>query len=158
MARTGTQKNRSGKSKSINRNMKHRCKGASPQQRERTWRSHIRQWKQSGQTQAEFCRGRHLSLSTFRWWRSELNRRDRQEGPRSRAAPEKRNGKSKPTSPGPSLSFVPVQVVEPAAENPQGGPSCLEIVLRGGRRIVLGTSFDAGVLEQVVAALERIPC
>ncbi len=36
------------------------------------WRDIIRQYKQSGQTQAEFCNGYSLALSTFSRWHQRL--------------------------------------------------------------------------------------
>ncbi len=59
--------------------------GVSSPRRERTWREWMRRWKRSGLTQAAFCARHDLSLASFRGWRSELKRRDRQ-GPRLRSA------------------------------------------------------------------------
>lgn len=39
------------------------------------WRQRIEQWRQSGLTQAAFCRQRNLALATFQWWRRRLNAR-----------------------------------------------------------------------------------
>ena len=138
---------RSSRRKGVNRS----GEGVSSPRRERTWREWMRRWERSDLTQAEFCRGESLSLSAFRWWRSELKRRDRQ---RPRPQPAGRNGNR--SARGESISFVPVEVIASTADKTRNG--FLEVVLRGERRIRIGSDFDAGTLERLVALLERLPC
>jgi transposase len=49
-----------------------------------------------------------------------------------------------------SKTFVPVQLVGPR----RAGEGTLEVVVRGGRSVRVGSDFDAGLLQRVVAALE----
>ena len=147
MARASKRKKRSGKAQSLT----YPSGGASPRLREAYWREIMRRWERSGLTQAEFCRGESLSLSAFRWWRSELKRRDRRR-PRQQSAG--RNGNR--SAPGESISLIPVEVIASTADKTRNG--FLEVVLRGERRIRVGSDFDAGTLERMIALLERLPC
>ncbi len=115
------------------------------------WREWMRRWERSGLTQAAFCARHDLSLASFRGWRSELKRRDRQM-PRPRSAG--RNGTR--SARGESISLVPVEVTTSTADTTRNG--LLEVVLRGERRIQIGSDFDAGTLERLAALLERWPC
>ena len=40
--------------------------------RRRQWEEHMRRWRSSGVTQAEYCRRNELKLSTFYYWRKRL--------------------------------------------------------------------------------------
>jgi len=40
--------------------------------KETKWQSHINAWKQSGLSQAEYCRKHSLNAHTFSYWRSRL--------------------------------------------------------------------------------------
>jgi len=90
-------------------------------------------WRQSGESLTEFA-GRHgLDAWRLMRWRRQLS----QDSERIR--------------------FHPVQVV---AERHQmdAGASGVELVLRHGRRLVLHRGFDAGLLEDVVRAVESWSC
>ena len=141
---------RSKKVKSVKRSGR---EVSTKQQRERYWRKIMRQWEQSGQTQAEYCRRQSLSLAAFGWWRSELKRRERERSGRADQQPKHSRKTDRQPKP---VSFVPVEVALPSLDNPNGAP--LEVVLRGDRRIRVGAQFDAAALEQLVAVLERVPC
>ena len=39
-----------------------------------TWAKRVREWKDSGQTAAEFCESRELNSGTLLWWSSKLKR------------------------------------------------------------------------------------
>ena len=57
--------------------------------------------------------------------------------------------------PVPSPAFLPVRLAEVAAPSPEpAGRAAIEVVLGGGRRVVVGPGFDAETLRRVVAALE----
>jgi hypothetical protein len=49
-----------------------------------------------------------------------------------------------------------VEVTTSTADTTRNG--LLEVVLRGERRIQIGSDFDAGTLERLAALLERWPC
>lgn len=59
----------------------------------------------------------------------------------------------------PELTFHPVEIVEPAlragtAVRISDRAGALELVLRGGRRIVVGPEFDSDFLRRLVATVE----
>lgn len=101
------------------------------------WRKQCRRWEKSGLVQAEFCRRHRISLAALRWWRGEINRRDRTRSKSGRPA------------------FLPVRVV-PASTTPAAG--VLEVEVRGGRVLRVRQDFDPLLLRKVVAALENDPC
>jgi hypothetical protein len=45
------------------------------------WSAQIGAWERSGLTQADFCRARGLSISSFSNWRSKLLKEERHENP-----------------------------------------------------------------------------
>lgn len=104
------------------------------QAREQFWRQALADFRASGLSIRDFCRGRGLHESAFYFWRRELTQRDRRQP--SRAASTQ-------------LAFVPVRVI---ASVP------LEVVLRSGQVVRVGPGFEAAHLQAVVAALEGRPC
>jgi hypothetical protein len=118
--------------------------------RERFWRRTIRQQERTGLSVRDFCRREGLKDWTFRWWRQELARRDRQ--PAS-APPRQRQGH--PTEEAPA--FLPVRVVdvEPIAPRP---PALIEIVLSAGPTLRVPEGFDPQTLRAVLTVLEGRRC
>ena len=98
------------------------------------WRRMIRQWKNSGQTQAEFCRRKRISLWSLRYWRNRL--------PAKELVQERR----------PRSSFLPVRVIPTPAE------FGLEVQLRGGHVIRIRQDFDTEMLRKLVWVLEAPTC
>ncbi len=96
------------------------------------WGALIEEHEGSGETVAEFCVRRGLARPTFYEWRRRL---------KARPAP---------------AAFVPVHVAL-GARVPRG-PSGVEVVLGGGRRLRLERGFDPAVLSAAVAALEGAAC
>jgi hypothetical protein len=108
-------------------------KGAT--QRGRFWIKHLRQWLQSGLSQAEYCRHHHLSAPALGWWKGQLPRKLRADTP----------VRLSQSSPG---EFVELPI--------GGGPEVsYEITLRGGRSLRLGSRFDLGQVRQLVQVLEQ---
>jgi len=139
--------------------------GLSPQQREAHWRRLGRQWKKSGLTQVEFCSQNNVPLTVFRWWRSELKRRDQRMAP----PPASRDNEhptpsSKAASSGLSPNaFVPVPMPEDFLEinlrDIHGNDCCaLEVLLPSGKCIRINKDFDVALLQKLVRALEGCPC
>lgn len=118
--------------------------------RERFWRRTIRQQERSGLSVRDFCRREGLKDWTFRWWRQELSRRDRQ--PAS-APPRRRQGHPTEATP----AFLPVRVVdvEPIAPRP---PALIEIVLPAGPTLRVPEGFDPQTLRAVLTVLEGRRC
>ena len=100
-------------------------------------------WEQSGETLAAFARRHGVRPNRLARWRDQLR---------------KTRGPAR-------LRFHPVKVREtpvdgiarsvPAVAEGGGG---LELVLRGGRRILVARGFDAAVLVELVRVLESGPC
>ena len=100
--------------------------GEAKSERERKWREHVRAWRKSGLSQAEYCRQHGLMPHDFSWWKGEIARRD------SRAP-----------------AFVPVQVALP-----QTAPYAFELELSGGRVLRFDAGVDPMALNTVVRVLE----
>ncbi len=55
-------------------------------------------------------------------------------------------------------AFYPIQVVAEKVPTYPEARNAMELVLRCGRRIILGPEFDAVVLRRLVEAVESWPC
>lgn len=101
--------------------------------KEARWRKHLQRQLRSGMTAREFCRQHGLAESAFYFWRSEIERRDRQ----VRVEP----------------AFVPVVVEALATE------SVIEVKLASSGHLVrVRADFDAETLKQLLALLEASAC
>ena len=109
--------------------------------RGRYWLRHIRRWQRSHSTQCEYCRQRDLSITAFRWWRSELVRKGidlSQSGDRDRTRGE-------------SGSFVELALAHQMVSR---GSAVYEIVLSNQRRLCLAEGFDPDAVASLVSILE----
>ena len=100
-------------------------------------------WEQSGETLTAFARRHGVRPNRLARWRDQLR---------------KARGPAR-------LRFHPVKVretqvdgIRPTAPVTVAGGSGLELVLHGGRRILVGRGFDAAVLVELVRVLESGPC
>jgi len=114
--------------------------------RERSWRRKIREQKQSGLSVRDFCRRAGLKDWTFRWWRQELIRRDREPA----ITPQDESAGATP-------AFLPVRVVDLEAVATRPVPA-IEIVLPAGPTVRVPHGFDPRTLGEVLAVLEGRPC
>src|SRR3954452_12379451 len=80
--------------------------------REKSWRRTIRRQQRSGLSVRDFCGREGLKDWTFRWWRQELARRDRQPSAASPCEQEAEPAESAPV-------FLPVRVVDLEATSPR---------------------------------------
>ena len=103
------------------------------------WRKMIAEWEGSGQTQVAFCRERNESITSFRWWRWQLRKRDQENRPK----------------------FLPVRVIE----NPEAaqGPSRtrehdFEVVLSKNCIIRVPQQFESRALLRLIRVLEEAKC
>jgi len=121
------------------------------------WSAIVADFRRSGLTHVEFCRRRHLSLSSFRHW---LYRRR----PDLHSIPS--GSGAAPRVPGPAPSsrpqFLPVHLRPeplPVAVTPRNTPSAppLELVLADDRRIRVPSGFDPTTLHQLLDTLEQRP-
>ena len=129
-------------------------------EREAHWRQVLAAWSGSGQSKVAFCRERGLSPSAFHWWKGELARRDAAQMKHS-----PRGGAGQHPGEGQASSFVPLRLVASPGHSlvgPASGPASecagLEVVLANGRRVRVGSGFDAGLLARVVSVLEGLAC
>lgn len=118
--------------------------------REKFWRRTIRRQRRSGLTVRDFCGRKGLKDWTFRWWRQELARRDRQP---SEAFPGAQEGEPSEAAP----VFLPVRAVDLEAVSPRPVPP-IEIVLPDGPIVRVPSGFDPLTLGHVLAVLEGRPC
>jgi hypothetical protein len=104
--------------------------------KEQFWRDHLARWRRSGLSVRAYCCQQHLAVPSFYAWRRTLAHRDRT-----------------PPAPAP-VTFVPLHL---PAQAPASAP-LLEVVLCNGRRLRLDPGVPAGVVRDLVAALEEPPC
>lgn len=123
-----------------------RAKGLAGQESspaEQAWCERVESWRQSGLSQAEYCRRQGLSPVSLSGWKSRIARR----------------GLVTPAvSPRTEWLAARTQASVTAELVGEGGEPQLEVVLSGGRRVRVGPRFDASVLLRLVRALESLPC
>ena len=118
--------------------------------REKFWRRTIREQQRSGLAVRAFCLREGLKDWTFRWWRQELARRDREPS----AAPRAEREVSRPNA---APVFLPVRVVDLEASRPGPRPrsrSCCRPARPSGSP---PDSTPAPSVD-VLAVLEGRPC
>ena len=104
----------------------------------RRWGTHdaavvLSAWRASGASMSEFTRRHGLDTWRLHYWR-------RQQA-------------------GEAIELHPVKIVPgPVREGSSDQSAGVELVLRGGRRIVVQRGFDAALLEDLVRAVESWPC
>jgi len=140
--------------------MKKRIRRSDPE-RQRHWEGVMRQWREGGQAVRAFCRAQGIRESAFYFWRRELARRDRhpgRDGSGAKASPATsalRSPQRMLPRHSPTPSFLPVHVVEPHVTEAARG---VEIILAGGRTVLVPPGFDWQTLADVLAVLEVRPC
>ena len=96
-------------------------------QKRRYWRKHIKAWKASGLTQAQYCRKFHLKVHCLLYWRKKFSGQDNL-----------------------PASIVELKLPECAQSIP---PSGLTLAVRS-YRIEVGTGFDPSTLKLLIHTLE----
>jgi hypothetical protein len=110
--------------------------------RGRFWWKHLQQWRQSGLSQAQYCRQHQLSLGTFGWWKGRLSATD---GPVQPIARRPAAGQRNP--------FVELTLGASEASTPAGAV-VYEIVLSRQRSLRLGCGFELERVRQLLRLLE----
>lgn len=97
------------------------------------WQGHIASWRQSGLSQAEYCRRQSLSIKNFGYWKRKQSK----------------------TQPG-ELKFFPLVLSSPV----QGqGASLLRLTLQEKRfTIEIKEDFSPVVLKKLILSLEEMQC
>jgi len=93
----------------------------------------------SGLGASEFCRRHGLALSTLR-----------------RNLQRQRLAHAQPATAGVRFVAVKLNAAAAPAQQAPPAPAGLEVVLAGGRRIAVGSGFDAATLGRLVRALEGL--
>jgi hypothetical protein len=99
------------------------------------WQAISDEFRQSGLTQAEFCRQRDLSLQTFRKYLY---------GSRPIA-------KTTPVA-----EFLPVTTPIPSPQAPRCEPDSLVLILADGRRVAVAPGFDSQTLKRLIETIEGL--
>jgi hypothetical protein len=104
---------------------------ATPTGRRRQFEEHVRRWRSSGLTQAEYCRRNDLKWSTFNYWRKRLA-----------------------TSAAVTLVRVPIGF----NRNGSGYQPCQELTLVLGDRykVEIGDNFNPSTLARLVDTLGQL--
>lgn len=102
--------------------------------KQKLWNTRIDEWKRSGLSQRRYCEQRHLSLSTFQWWRARLREVDTPEEARST-----------------ELVEIPVKKTE--METPESGKYHLAVEV-GRYTVGIQEAFDARELGKLLDLLE----
>ena len=119
------------------------------------WAALIDQWRQSGLSLPAFCKLRGLSRGTMQNWVYKPALKLAVENARRTSETRRRSPVVAVALPTPPPAFLPVRFA--GTVPPPPGPknhAALEVVLNGGRRIVVSPGFDPETLRRVVAALE----
>ena len=119
------------------------------------WAVLIDEWNASGLNLTEFCQRRGLSRGTMQGWVDKPALKRAMEDARRGASLTVAKSSQADASSVPPPAFLPVRLVEATAPTPKSRSHApIEVVLGGGRRILVGPGFDPQTLRQVVAALE----
>ena len=108
-------------------------------EKERYWRSTIREAARSGMSIREFCRRRRVKESGFYWWQRKLKERGHRQV-RDKA----------PTGEEGTFALV--------SDNPEELEAGIELVLADGRRLRIGKGVDEETLRKVLAAVGSGVC
>jgi hypothetical protein len=109
-----------------------------------TWQKRVERWNDSGLTAGEFAGELGISERSLRWWKWRLGSESANP---TRGSSKRRRPRSSST-PSPTVTFVEVPQVAPAA-------APIEIVLRSRVEVRVAAGFDGPTLERVLEILER---
>lgn len=126
-------------------------RGERDRDKERFWRSILRQYRRSGLSVRDFCAEHHLAEANFYAWRRTIARRDQQ----ALRQPHEDRHDSDHGQP----DFVPLRLADAVAPHPLAQPATLEVMVAGQRLVRVPAGFDAATLRQLLAVLaETSPC
>ena len=118
---------------------------------ERYWRRLIKEQKQSGVCQAEFCRQRSIPTGRYFWWKREIALRDRRRKPRRQRKGRAKSGRS---------ALVPVRITSRRGTDPRTtslvGDTRFEVVLHNGCVVRVPQEHNEEALRSIVEILGDI--
>ncbi len=94
------------------------------------WEQRIRDWKESGLKQTQYCRQNNLNIRNFGYWKKCFYRTSS------------------------TLSFIPLQIQPDIFQKKSS--SLLNVVLEGDRKIEVAEDFDPVILKKLINTLEEI--
>ena len=97
-------------------------------QKRKYWKRHIEEWRRTGGSQAEYCRGQKLSAKSFTYWKSRFRQKS-------------------------AVSFVPVEV-KPEAQ--MADISSGLVLCKDGYRIEIKEGFKPEALGKVLRTLGEL--
>jgi hypothetical protein len=99
------------------------------ERKQQYWGDHLRTWRKSGLTQAEYCRRNQLSTKCFTYWKSKTRRPD------------------------PPMKLVTIPV-RPVIEHRQSAE--IVVVFKDRYRVEVGDGFNPATFEKVVQVLAQL--
>ncbi len=103
------------------------------QERQQFWQDHVKEWEQSGTSQADYCRRQDLNIKLFGYWKRKLCKK-----------------------PAAGLTFVPVSI-KPSQTTAVKPAATLRLVIRGGSCIEIGDGFNQDTLRRVLDTVGWTP-
>ena len=101
-------------------------------QKSRYWQEHLERWRQSGLSQAEYCRQNGLKLRRWNYWKKNLARNRIDSG----------------------VCFVPVKI---SSGLPVSVPrSHLSLLTSNGYKVQVGIGFDPTTLKQLILTVQSL--
>jgi hypothetical protein len=124
----------------------------------RDWSAIMADFNRSGLTQAEFCRRRHISVSSFRSWLYGRRHGFPTSGPSESHCPAPASAPAKSPTP----DFLPVHIrpdsrIATSDDHVSQPAAALELVLSDGHFVRVPPGFDAATLHQLLDVLEDRP-
>lgn len=107
-------------------------RGIKSAQKCRYWQKHLEHWRQSGLSQAEYCRQNSLKPRRWNYWKKNLSRKIIDT----------------------SVSFVPVKI--PSTLPVAVPKSNLSVLTSNGYKVEVGIGFDPTTLKQLILTVQSL--
>lgn len=102
------------------------------EQKRTYWKKHIESWRETGLTQAEYCRRHNLKHHQLVYWKRRVLETET------------------------AVSFVPLKLEELLDIPARANRASLCLVINDLYKIEVGAGFDANVLQQLIIALRAM--
>ena len=99
---------------------------ATRREKEQYWQKHLSEWRQSGLSQAEYCRVNHINRKGFGYYKNKHRKK------------------------APVVNFMPVPAIVQTQREPS---STLKVILNDCFKIEVGDGFTPATLEKIVRTL-----